>query len=217
MLRTFQRRYSHSALFGYAFVIFLLTPLAICGHIELKRMVAAISVGGFFIILGDLLSLSYYLLGRRYNDRKELRKIYDIVNEFSNLHNHHNNGEKTIDWLKKKIDEVELDQAYCERKLKGENIARFVGFVSTTIGFSSLLLLLTLDRPYYLSETTQAYMTIISFFFLTMTLIREEMEDNPLEKIKKDKEIAIKIAGGTLSPKEHNDKEETSFFNEIEQ
>ena len=185
MPNIFVRMYSHSALISYALVMFLVTPLAIWGDVQLERVVAAVGVGGFFIIAGDLLSQSYYLFSERYSVCKEFIEIYNIANNAA--------YKEVTDLFKDNIHKIESYKADYEHKFKGENIARDVGFVFTIIGFSFLLLLLLSSDFFVFFEPSLPYITIFSFFFLTLMLIRKEIGYGILEKIKNETECITKI------------------------
>jgi hypothetical protein len=199
-------KYSSSALFAYAIAMLLFSLLAIIeGGDQITRVALAVGTGGFFIVAGDLLSLPYPLSHERYNNCEELDKLCEILCKATNLDNHYIDGEKAVHWLNKKVENVVAEKAKCKRSERIERIMFYMGIVSTTVGFSSLLLVRDLGNIIPISEPLPSAMTILSFFLLTLTLILRERGDKVLESVKSDRENVVKITHTVLYPEKYPD------------
>jgi len=198
------RRYSFSALLAYAIAMLFSALLAVLGDINyIEKVALAISAGGYFIIVGDLLSKPYLLSVERYNCCVELEIACDIFRKTVNIDNHFIDGEKVADWLQRKENEATSEKEKHERNIKIENILSCLSVISTTIGFSLLLLIMGSPVVFTFLEPIQPVITIISFFLLILTLILGEEGKRILGEMRKDKENVAKISHKLLCPEKY--------------
>jgi hypothetical protein len=201
--------YSFAALFAYvAYTLLFLSFVILLEETptDIKRIIMAVGVGGFFIMVGDLLSLPYNFSKERYDIYEEFTKLCEILNKVPNLDNLIIEEEKANIWCDRKCSEAEKLKEEFKNTLKSNSILSYIGFCFTTIGFLFLFLVRDFDSIFDWFEQRQQYLAIISFFLVGVILIFNEINGSDLEKLKKDKGRVVKITHGQLCSEKHSEE-----------